>query len=138
MGFGAQERAAPREERVLDAARGAVPPELWNRIDERIVFGALGREDVARVARLLLADSSRRLEAERRIRFSASDAAVLHLLDHGGWDPALGARPMRGAVQRLVEAPLAERILAGELGAGDAVLVDVEGGALSFRRAARA
>jgi len=62
---------------------------------------------------------------------------VSHLLDHGGWDPALGARPMRGAVQRLVEAPLAERILSGEYGAGDEVAVDVEGGAVAFRRAAR-
>jgi ATP-dependent Clp protease ATP-binding subunit ClpC len=138
MGFGAQERAAPRADRVLDAARGAVPPELWNRLDERIVFGPLSRDDVARVARLILGDSSRRLEAERKIRFAATDAAVDHLLDHGGWDPALGARPMRGAVQRLVEAPLAERILAGELGAGDEVVVDVEAGALTFRRAARA
>jgi ATP-dependent Clp protease ATP-binding subunit ClpC len=137
MGFGAQERAAPRADRVLDAARGAVPPELWNRLDERIVFAPLAREDVARVAALLLADSSRRLEAERRIRFTASEAAVSHLLDHGGWDPALGARPMRGAVQRLVEAPLAERILSGEYGAGDEVAVDVEGGAVAFRRAAR-
>ena len=138
MGFGAQERAAPRGERVLEAARGAVPPELWNRIDERVVFGPLSREDVARVARLLLADSSRRLEGERRIRFTASDAAVAHLLAHGGWDPALGARPMRAAVQRLVEAPLAERILAGELGPGDDVAVDVADGALVFLRAARA
>jgi ATP-dependent Clp protease ATP-binding subunit ClpC len=137
MGFGAQERAAPREDRVLDAARGAVPPELWNRLDERVVFSPLAREDVAKVARLLLADSSRRLEAERRIRFSVTDDAVLHLLDHGGWDPALGARPMRGAVQRLVEAPLAERILAGEIGPGDAVVVDVHGDALRFQRAGR-
>jgi ATP-dependent Clp protease ATP-binding subunit ClpC len=136
MGFGAQERAAPRGERVLEAARGAVPPELWNRLDERVVFSPLSREDVGRVAHLLLADSARRLEAERRIRFVATEAAVAHLLDHGGWDPALGARPMRGAVQRLVEAPLAERILAGEFGPGDDVRVDVENGALVLRRAA--
>ncbi len=138
MGFGAQDRAAPKGERVLDAARAAVPPELWNRLDERIVFAPLSREDVGRVARLLLAESSRRLEDERRIRFTASDDAVLHLLDHGGWDPALGARPMRSAVQRLVEAPLAERILAGEFGPGDEIAVDAEGEALSFHRAARA
>ncbi len=138
MGFGAQERSLPREDRVLEAARGAVPPELWNRLDERIAFAPLSREDVARIARLLLAESSRRLEGERRIRFAASDEAVLHLLDHGGWDPALGARPMRGAVQRLVEAPLAERILAGGIGPGDEVLVEVANGALRFRRDARA
>ncbi|HEX9399933.1 MAG TPA: ATP-dependent Clp protease ATP-binding subunit, partial [Anaeromyxobacter sp.] len=132
MGFGAQERAAPKGERVLDAARAAVPPELWNRLDERVVFAPLSREDVGRVARLLLAESSRRLEAERRIRFAASDGAVLHLLDHGGWDPALGARPMRSAVQRLVEAPIAERILAGEFGPGDEIAVDAQDEALSF------
>jgi ATP-dependent Clp protease ATP-binding subunit ClpC len=138
MGFGARERSAPREDRVLEAARAAVPPELWNRLDDRIAFAPLSREDVARIARLLLAESSRRLEGERRIRFAASDEAVLHLLDHGGWDPSLGARPMRSAVQRLVEAPLAERILRGEMSPGDEVLVEAEEGALRFRRAARA
>jgi ATP-dependent Clp protease ATP-binding subunit ClpC len=138
MGFGAAERAAPREARALDAARAAVPPELWNRLDERLVLGALSREDVARVARLLLEDSSRRLEAERKVRFEASDAAVAYLLDHGGYDAALGARPMRGAVQRLVEAPLAERILTGAVGAGDAVAIDAGPDGLVFARAARA
>jgi ATP-dependent Clp protease ATP-binding subunit ClpC len=136
MGFGAAEKVAPREDRVLQAARGAIPPELWNRLDERIAFEPLSREDVGRVARLLLAESSRRLEGERRIRFTASDDAIAFLLEHGGYDPALGARPMRGAVQRLVEAPLAERILAGEIAPGDAVVVAVEGGALRFDRAA--
>jgi ATP-dependent Clp protease ATP-binding subunit ClpC len=140
MGFGAADSAAPREDRAVEAARGAVPPELWNRLDERVFFAPLSREDVARVARLLLAESSRRLAAERRISFAATDEAVQHLLAHGGYDAALGARPMRGAVQRLVEAPLAERILAGEYGPGDEVVVDVDGAgaALRFERAARA
>jgi ATP-dependent Clp protease ATP-binding subunit ClpC len=138
MGFGAAERAAPREARALDAAREAVPPELWNRLDERLVLGALSREDVARVARLLLEDSSRRLEAERKVRFAASDAAVIFLLEHGGYDAALGARPMRGAVQRLVEGPLAERILSGAVGPGDVVAIDAGPDGLVFERAARA
>jgi ATP-dependent Clp protease ATP-binding subunit ClpC len=138
MGFGASERAAPREARAIEAARAAVPPELWNRLDERLVLGALSREDVARVARLLLEDSSRRLEAERKVRFEASDAAVAFLLDHGGYDAALGARPMRGAVQRLVEGPLAERILTGAVGPGDVVAVDAGTDGLRFERAARA
>ncbi len=123
---------------MLEAARGAVPPELWNRLDERLVFPALSREDVARVAALLLAESSARLEAERRIRYRAGEDVVAHLLEHGGHDPALGARPMRGAVQRLVEAPLAERILAGEFGPGDLVVVHAAAGALRFERAAEA
>jgi len=136
MGFGAAEKAAPREQRVLDAARGAVPPELWNRLDERLVFPALTRDDVARIAALLLAESAARLHGERRIRYVAAPEVAAFLLDHGGWDPALGARPMRGAVQRLVEAPLAERILAGEFGPGDDVRVEVDGDALRFLRAA--
>jgi ATP-dependent Clp protease ATP-binding subunit ClpC len=138
MGFGAAESVAPIEERALEAARGAVPPELWNRLDERVFFGSLSREEVARIARLLLAGSSRRLEAERKISFTASDEAIAHLLDHGGYDPSLGARPMRAAVQRLVEAPLAERILEGAFRPGDEVAVDVEGSALRFARSARA
>jgi ATP-dependent Clp protease ATP-binding subunit ClpC len=138
MGFGASESAPPREVRAVEAARGALPPELWNRLDERVFFAPLSREDVAKVARLLLAESSRRLKSERKISFTASDEAVRHLLDHGGWDPSLGARPMRGAVQRLIEAPLAEKILAGELGPGDAVVVDAAGDELRFERAARA
>ena len=85
------------------------------------------------IARLLLQESSRRLEEERRIRFTLSAAAVGHLLDQGGQDPALGARPLRGAIQRLVEAPLAERILAGAIAAGAKVAVDVAEGQLVFR-----
>ena len=136
MGFGAAEQAAPLESRVLEAARGAVPPELWNRLDERLVFPALTREQVARVAVLLLAESAARLHGERRIRYLAAPEVAGFLLDHGGFDPTLGARPMRSAVQRLVEAPLAEKILAGEFEPGDKVRVEVEGGELRFSHAA--
>jgi ATP-dependent Clp protease ATP-binding subunit ClpC len=136
MGFGAAEKAAPVQARVLEAARGAVPPELWNRLDERLVFPALTREQVARVAALLLAESAARLHGERRIRYLAAPEVAGFLLDHGGFDPTLGARPMRSAVQRLVEAPLAERILAGEFEPGDEVRVEVDGDALRFSHAA--
>jgi len=137
MGFGAAEKAAPREARVLEAARGAVPPELWTRLDERLVFPALSRDEVARVAALLLAQSAARLHGERRIRYLAAPEVVGFLVDHGGFDPALGARPMRSAVQRLVEAPLAERILAGDFAAGDDVQVQVLDGALVFSSKSR-
>jgi ATP-dependent Clp protease ATP-binding subunit ClpC len=136
MGFGAADRGAGRESRVLEAARSAVPPELWNRLDERLVFPSLSRDQVARVAALLLAESAARLHGERRIRYLAAPEVASFLLDHGGYDPTLGARPMRSAVQRLVEAPLAEKILAGEFGPGDEVCVEVAGGELRFSRAA--
>ena len=136
VGFGGGTAAgASREDRALAAARGALPPELWNRLDERIVFPALCREDVARIAALLLRQSSDRLAAERHIRFRAGEGVVDHLLGQGGYDPSLGARPVRGAVQRLVEGPLAERILSGEFGAGDEVEVALEGERLRFRKA---
>ncbi|MFL5271188.1 MAG: AAA family ATPase [Anaeromyxobacteraceae bacterium] len=134
MGFGAEARAAPRDDRAMAAARAALPPELLNRLDERIAFAALGRDEVKRIALLLLAESSSRLFAERKIRFDAGEDVAEHLLDHGGFDPALGARPMRGAVQRLVEAPLADRILGGDLRPGDTVRVTASAGALAFAR----
>ncbi|MBI5069845.1 MAG: ATP-dependent Clp protease ATP-binding subunit [Deltaproteobacteria bacterium] len=134
MGFGAEEKAGSREEQSLSAARRALPPELWNRLDERLFFPALSRAEVARVAALLLAESSERLFGERKISFSAGDDVVALLVDEG-FDPSLGARPMRGAIQRLVEAPLAERILAGEFDAGDRVAVTAGGGTLRFARA---
>jgi len=135
VGFGAGERSDSREEQALAAARRALPPELWNRLDERLFFPALGREEVARVAALLLRESSARLFGERKIRFQAGADVVALLVERGGYDPSLGARPMRGAIQRLVEAPLAERILAGEFGPGDEVRVVAEGEALRFARA---
>jgi ATP-dependent Clp protease ATP-binding subunit ClpC len=134
IGFGAEGREGPREERALAVAREALPVELWNRLDERIVLPALGRDEVARIAALLLAESSARLASERNIRFAAGEDVVQHLLDCGGFDAALGARPMRGAIQRLVEAPLAESILAGEFGPGDEILVRAREGGLRFER----
>jgi ATP-dependent Clp protease ATP-binding subunit ClpC len=134
MGFAGSEAGPTREDRASQAARAALPPELWNRLDERLVFPALSRDDLAHVAALLLRQSSERLAAERRIRFFAGDDVVEHLLANGGFDPSLGARPMRGAVQRLVEGPIAERILAGELVPGDELEVAVESGQLAFRR----
>jgi ATP-dependent Clp protease ATP-binding subunit ClpC len=130
LGFGAAARVAPAEARALAAARAALAPELWNRLDERLVFEPLSREALSRIARLLLAESSKRLTEERRIAFTASDAAVALLLDEAGADPALGARPLRGAIQRLVEAPIAERILAGGISAGSSLAVDVRDGRL--------
>ncbi len=84
------------------------------------------------MAQLLLAESSARLFAERKIRFIAGDDVAEHLLVNGGYDAALGARPMRSAVQRLVEAELAERILAGVYQPGDVVEVVARNGALEF------
>jgi ATP-dependent Clp protease ATP-binding subunit ClpC len=127
VGFGAE--AAPPsaqvERGVVAAARKALAPELYNRIDEVLVFSALSRSDVGRIARRLLFDVGRTLQLQHGICLEVDDEAIQHLLDHGGFDPALGARPMRRAIARLVEAPLAERILSGDLRRGDVALLTV-------------
>ncbi|MEZ4408964.1 MAG: AAA family ATPase [Polyangiales bacterium] len=120
--------------RVLDAARAALPPEVWNRIDEPLVFGALARGEVAEVARRMLADSAAKLEAEQGVAVEVRDAVVDLLLASGGWEPSLGARPMRRAVARCVEAPLADAVLRGELRRGDRVSLGVADGAVRIER----
>ncbi|WP_163992697.1 AAA family ATPase [Pyxidicoccus caerfyrddinensis] len=135
VGFGADAGGpADAMELAASAARKALPPELWNRIDERLPFRPLEETEVARIATLLLEESSKRLATERGIEYVAGEDVVGHLLKSGGFDPQLGARPMRQMVQRLVEAPLAERILSGEFGSGDRVRVAVQSGQLQFRR----
>ena len=125
----------PQAARALEQARAGFAPELWGRLDERLVFAPLSREEVARIALLLLADSSRRLWDERRIAFRTGPGLVEHLIDAGGFQPSLGARPMRQTIQRLVESPLADEILAGRVRAGEKLLACAapEGG-IEFRR----
>jgi ATP-dependent Clp protease ATP-binding subunit ClpC len=74
---------------------------------------------------------------EKEIRYTVADEAIEHLTRPGSLDSSLGARPLRQVVQRWVEAPLAERILAGEFSAGDEIRVGVRSGALTFERARR-
>ena len=118
------------QEAVSDAAKKALPPELYNRLDEVLAFAPLTRDDVAEVARRILRGLARELEAARGVRLDASPVAIEALLDQGGFDPEMGARPMRRAIGRHVEAPIAEMILKGELRRGDVATVDVESGAI--------
>ncbi len=130
IGFGsrrsASEEASAYETAVVACARTALPPELYNRLDEVIAFAPLTRDDVAEVARRMLSTLALDLEASRGVRLDASEAAVAALLDAGGFDAELGARPMRRAIARHIEAPIAEMILKGELTRGDVATVDVE------------
>jgi ATP-dependent Clp protease ATP-binding subunit ClpC len=139
VGFGAlsaSEEGAERErmERgVVGAARTALPPELYNRIDEVLVFSPLGRDEVHRIASRLLSGLGQSLLLERGLRLEFGDEVIAHLLDNGGFEPSLGARPMRRAIARLVEAPLADTLLRGEVSAGDAILLRVEAGEIKVR-----
>jgi ATP-dependent Clp protease ATP-binding subunit ClpC len=124
----------PQSQRALELAKGSFPPELWSRFDERLVFAPLSRDEVGRVAQLLLADSSRRLWQERRIAFRTGPGLVEHLIEAGGYEASLGARPMRQTIERLVESPLADQILSGKVRPGERLLAIAAKAGVEFRR----
>ncbi|HEX2195067.1 MAG TPA: AAA family ATPase, partial [Candidatus Limnocylindria bacterium] len=111
-------------------------PEFLNRVDEVIVFKPLNEEQLAEIVGLLLAGVERRL-AEAGISLEVSDAARTYVAREG-YDPTYGARPLRRAIQRLVENPLARRILGGEFAAGSTVRIDLRDGELTFEPVASA
>jgi ATP-dependent Clp protease ATP-binding subunit ClpC len=112
---------------MIAAARSALPPELYNRIDEVLCFEPLSRSDVAEIARRQL-DALGASLAQRGVRLEVEPEAIDVLLSSGGYDATLGARPMKRTIGRLIEAPLAEMILRGEVEAGAVALVGVEQG----------
>jgi ATP-dependent Clp protease ATP-binding subunit ClpC len=116
---------------VLAAAREALPPELYNRIDEVLAFSPLTRPEVQRIAEKMLEGLSDMIEASRGITLSVGPGVAARLLDLGGFDPELGARPMRRAIAAHVEGPVAEVLLRG-VTEGDVleVLVDEDGDGL--------
>jgi ATP-dependent Clp protease ATP-binding subunit ClpB len=120
--------------RSVEAMRERFRPEFLNRIDEIVVFHELSREQLSEIVELQLARLRARL-ADRGLSLELTPAAK-ELIAESGWDPAYGARPLKRALQRLVENPLAVRLLEGEFAEGDTVLVDVEHDELTFARAA--
>ena len=108
--------------RSADAMRDHFRPEFLNRIDEIVVFAPLSREQLGDIAELQLERLRERL-AERRLGLELTDAAK-EVLAEAGWDPTYGARPLKRAIQRLVENPLAQCLLAGEFAEGDTIRVD--------------
>jgi ATP-dependent Clp protease ATP-binding subunit ClpC len=107
---------------ALDALRSEFRPEFINRLDEQIVFHPLGDEDITRITDLMLADTGARLQREG-LGLSVSDAAR-RAIAKVGTDPAYGARPLRRAIQRELETPLARYLLEGRHLPGDVVTVD--------------
>ena len=118
--------------RSTDALRDVFRPEFLNRIDEVIEFTPLSREQIAEIVELQLGRLRERL-AERRIELELSSAAK-EALAEAGWDPAYGARPLKRAIQRLVENPLALRLLEGDFADGDTIRVDAKDGAIRFEK----
>jgi len=110
--------------KVLEEMKRFFRPEFLNRIDGTVVFHALNKEHINQIVDLMLREVWQEL-AEKAVKMEATDAAK-NLLGEKGYDPVFGARPLRRAIQDLVEDPLSEAFLRGDFGTGDTVLVDVE------------
>jgi ATP-dependent Clp protease ATP-binding subunit ClpB len=118
---------------VLEVLRDHFRPEFLNRIDEVIVFRSLTEEQLTLIVDIQLRRLEHRL-ADRRVTLVVSDAARKLLAKHG-WDPVYGARPLKRAIQRLLQDPLAMMLLEGKFAEGDTIEVDVKDGELAFSKA---
>lgn len=119
------------EPQVMDVVRAHFRPEFLNRLDEIILFHRLAQEHMAPIVKIQLG-RVQKLLADRKVTLDLTDAA-LAWLGRVGYDPVYGARPLKRAVQRYVQDPLAEMILAGEVPDGSTVKIDEGDGALAMR-----
>jgi ATP-dependent Clp protease ATP-binding subunit ClpB len=117
---------------IMETLRQSLRPEFLNRIDEVVVFKALGREEIGRIVKIQMAFLVKRL-ADKRISLTLRPAAE-ELLAREGYDPVYGARPLKRAIQRLIQDPLALKILSGEFAEGDAVVADATDSEIVFRK----
>ena len=126
----AEEKAA--EKRVLDAVKQVFKPEFLNRVDEQLVFHPLARPELAKIVDILLQDVKNRL-LEKDIKLEVSASARNKLVDEGT-DFKFGARPLKRAIQKLVEDEIAEMLLQGKFKAGDTIAVRKSGKELEFSK----
>jgi ATP-dependent Clp protease ATP-binding subunit ClpB len=117
---------------LLAELRNALRPEFLNRIDEIVIFSPLHREQIEKIVDIQLGHLKRRV-ADKRIELEVTDAAKA-LLAREGYDPTFGARPLKRTIQRLIQDPLALRLLQREFAEGDTVTVDAENGDIVFHR----
>jgi ATP-dependent Clp protease ATP-binding subunit ClpB len=118
------------EERVLEVLRGTFRPEFLNRIDETIIFNSLGVEEIKKIIDIQMGFLRKRLE-DKKISLDITDNAKEYLAKTG-FDPVYGARPLKRSIQRLIQDPLAIKMLEGSIVEGGRVVVDAEGGEIVF------
>ncbi len=129
---GASEEEVRRE--VFDELKNEFRPEFLNRIDETIVFRPLGREQIGAIVEIQIG-RLRKLLADRKITLELSQA-TRERLGSEGYDPALGARPLKRTIQQRIQNPLALALLQGQFHNGDTIVVDVIGGQFEFEKVA--
>ena len=119
------------ERQVMAALRDAFKPEFLNRVDEIIIFNSLGREEIKSIVEIQLKRLRQNL-ASRKMALEITDRAKALLADKG-YDPVYGARPLKRTIQRLIQDPLAVKILEGEFKDGDRIKIDSDGEEMIFR-----
>jgi len=124
------------ETQVLAALRQTFKPEFLNRVDDVIIFRPLGMEQLQHIVELQLT-RMRKLLADKKLTLELSDGAKA-LLASEGFDPAFGARPLKRAIQRLIQNPLALAVLEGKFGEGDHIVADARGEEIVFEKVAKA
>jgi ATP-dependent Clp protease ATP-binding subunit ClpB len=129
-----EDTSAVREQ-VMATVRAHFRPEFLNRVDEIILFHRLQKSEMGRIVEIQFTRLEKLLE-ERKITLTL-DAAARDWLAAKGWDPAYGARPLKRVIQRNLQDPLAEMILAGDVQDGDRVVISAEGNVLTFNGKAR-
>ncbi|MDO8446021.1 MAG: ATP-dependent chaperone ClpB [Deltaproteobacteria bacterium] len=120
------------KEMVLEALRSQFRPEFLNRIDETIIFHSLSLEHLKGIIEIQLANLRKRL-SERKLSINLTNSAK-ELLAKEGYDPTYGARPLKRAIQRVIQDPLALKLLSGEFVEGDTIGVDAVKGEMVFRK----
>jgi ATP-dependent Clp protease ATP-binding subunit ClpB len=118
------------EKRVMDALRATFRPEFLNRVDEIVIFNSLGAAEIKKIVDIQIRLLGRRLEGAK-IKLELTENATDHLSETG-FDPVYGARPLKRAIQQLIQDPLAIKILEGSVKEGDRVKVDVGNGEMVF------
>jgi len=130
IGFGREKDDAARD--IMSAVRKMLPPELWGRLDEHLFFPPLGAQEMTAIASLLLRQTAAQIEKERQVRLEFGEEVPHFLVEKGCPDFSLGARPLRAALRRFVEEPLAEIILSGRLVAGKTVRLAIRAERIEF------
>lgn len=140
LGFGATSNDSSYDkmkEKILEETKKLFKPEFINRLDDLIVFRALNKDDVMKIVDIEITKVQKRVKQQKELQLELSAEAKAFLVDKG-FDPASGARPLRRAIERYLEDPMAEELLRGNIHAHDSVVVQLEQDKLVFRPAAGA